>query len=249
MPPKRQTPFQKQHVLEFALKIDSRSDDGTVTSVVCQLCEYCGREEDSLTDASRKHKRTDRTKLFQPPFRPESYRKHHEMQHPSEWAAYKALTDMQKIKYFDNKLSRSNTLHNYMDLSSTTLTFKLQASIVEQVLGNLFFKAADGASDDEGDDNDDGIIQTLEDQRLRALRSFQQQPDGSYTSTIKNVTRFQLATDFMAIGMTFRQITAAIGRAQVRTMNAKLVGIWEYMVGGFTRTLVGVGWQVLSGIL
>ena len=63
------------------------------------------------------------------------------------------------------------------------------------------------------------------------------------------MTRFQLATDFMAILMTFRQITAAIGRAQVRTVNAKLVGISEYMVGGFARTLAGVGLQVLSEIL
>ncbi|KAF0775103.1 hypothetical protein AaE_001197 [Aphanomyces astaci] len=141
-----------------------------------------------------------------------------------------------------------------MDLSVNTLTFKVRASIVDTIIGELFFAAADGESDDDDDDanesqEDDGAAAT----RALALQkrnvTFTDLEGKLYSVVIKNVPHFELATDFMAIGMSFRQITAEIIKTHTRTKNAKLAGISDYMVTGFARMLAAVGLQVMSDLL
>ncbi|KAH6600648.1 hypothetical protein BASA50_002215 [Batrachochytrium salamandrivorans] len=114
-----------------------------------------------------------------------------------------------------------------MDLLSALLALKLQARpSVDHVLRSPFFKAADGGRNDGGDD--DAIVQTIDEQKRRALHTFQQQPNSSYTTTIKSVTRFQLAADFMAIDMTFRQTAAAIGKGtdSYHERQAPSINLW-----------------------
>ena len=79
---KRATPFQTVHLLENGLKIAHRDEHGQVTAVLCNFCEYSGREE--VDDTSRKRRRTENTQQFQPPYRAENYRRYHLGQHPTE---------------------------------------------------------------------------------------------------------------------------------------------------------------------
>ncbi|RQM19730.1 hypothetical protein B5M09_013126 [Aphanomyces astaci] len=140
-----------------------------------------------------------------------------------------------------------------MDLSANTLKFKVRASIVDTIIGELFFGEADGESDDDDDANegqeDDGAVAT----RALALQkrnvTFTDLEGKLHSVVNKNVPHFELATDFMAIGMSFRQITAEIIKTHTRTKNAKLAGISDYMVTGFARMLAAVGLQVMSDLL
>ena len=119
MSPKRQTPFQPPHEVEFGLSKVSTDSKSVVTGVRCQFCVHSGRESDQ--DASRKRRRTENTKIFHgPPFRQEAYRAHNEQQHPVEWTAYRQLWFEEKKDYFKGKLARSNTLHHHWDLSSNS---------------------------------------------------------------------------------------------------------------------------------
>jgi hypothetical protein len=45
-----------------------------------------------------------------------------------------------------------------------------------------------------------------------------------YTVTIKDIMCFDLAMDYIGIGLSFRQMAAAIQKAKDRTKTAKLVG-------------------------
>ena len=44
------------------------------------------------------------------------------------------------------RFSHHSTSHRYMNLSSYPLTFKVRASIIDTIIGELFFAAADGES-------------------------------------------------------------------------------------------------------
>ncbi|CAK9216558.1 unnamed protein product [Sphagnum troendelagicum] len=57
-----------------------------------------------------------------------------------------------------------------------------------------------------------------------------------YTMTIKNVLRFELAINYVGIGMSFRQMAEAIQKAKDRTKTAKLAGLNDLIVGQYTCT-------------
>ena len=75
-----------------------------------------------------------------------------------------------------------------------TLRFKVDAPIVESIIGNLFFHP-----DDYG-----GVSQT------NALKLFKPNISNSYTVTLMNPLQFRLAVDQIAIGLSFRQVAAVL---------------------------------------
>jgi hypothetical protein len=70
-----------------------------------------------------------------------------------------------------------------------------------------------------------------------------------YTVTIKDCLRFDLAMDYVGIGLSFWQTAVAIQKAKDRTKTAKLVGLNDYIVGQYTRVLVAVALQQIALIL
>jgi hypothetical protein len=86
--------------------------------------------------------------------------------------------------------------------------------------------------------------------KQNALKLFRpNSPDGDYTVTIANSLRFELAVQYVALGMSFRQVARAIGETQRLTKLAKLRGLTASMVGQYARVLVGSGLQKLADIL
>ncbi|CAN0345641.1 unnamed protein product [Lampetra fluviatilis] len=111
-----------------------------------------GRDVVEVTgDSGRKRKNRTDIKYFTKPFLPHQYRHHLEGQHKESWMLYQTLSPDEKKSYFNGMAKRTNTLHNYMDLSTASIDYVIQNSIIETIIGDLFFRDDD---EDSGDDED-----------------------------------------------------------------------------------------------
>jgi microcompartment protein CcmK/EutM len=163
---------------------------------------------------------------------------------------YKAAAKKDKQHFFDNKIKVANTLHWYMDLDSDILTFMINASIVNTIIGDMFFRDDEVVVDSDDADNDvvgaaarkvaKKFKEKTNAMKLFILNEVDEDEDDphSYTVTIKNIMRFNLAMDHVGSGMSFRQMVSAIQHAKERTKTAKLAGITDLMVGQYVRILV-----------
>jgi len=251
MPPKAKTPWQPAHGLEYALEVVNTTGNGNIT-VRCMLCIYEGRDSVVVDGSStRKRKSRNDTKYFLKPFLPHKYRSHHDGQHTESWALYKAAAKKDKQHFFDNKIKVANTLHQYMDLDIDILTFMINASIVNTIISDMFFRDDEVVVDsDDADDNDvvgaaarkaaKKLKEKTNAMKLFILNEVDEDEDDphSYTITIKNIMMFNLAMDHVKSGMLFRQTASAIQHAKERTKTAKLASITDLMVGQYVRVLV-----------
>jgi hypothetical protein len=139
-----------------------------------------------------------------------------------------------------------------MDLDSDILTFMINASIVNTIIGDMFFRDNEVVIDSHDVDDDDMVSAAAKKaakklkEKTNAMKLFifnevdeDENDPHSYTVTIKNIMRFNLTMDHVGSDMSFRQTASAIQHAKERTKTAKLAGITELMVGEYVRVLVG----------
>ncbi len=217
MPPKAKTPWQPAHELEYALEVVSTTGNGDII-VRCMFCIYEGRDSVVVNGSStRKRKSRNNIKYFLKPFLPHKYRIHHDGQHAELWALYKAAAKKDKQHFFDNKIKVANTLHRYMDLDNNILTFMINASIVNTIIGDMFSRDDEVVVDSDDADDDDVVgaaarkaakkfKEKTNAMKLFILNEVDEDEDDphSYTVTIKNIMRFNLAMDHVGSGMSFR---------------------------------------------
>jgi hypothetical protein len=221
---KSNTPFQPKHKLEYALELVSTDGNGDVT-YRCLFCLHDGRDVvEVVAGSTRKRKSRGDIKYFQKPFLPHKYRSHHSGQHAESWELYQASSTEEKKNFFVGKIKNVNTIHRYMDLDTDTLTFTVKASIVESIIGDLFFRDYE-VMNDFGSDRDDDVVgaeakkaaQMIK-QKRNAMKLFEKnEEEPQYTATSKNIVRFELAIDHVSIGMSLRQEAGAIQYAKDRT--------------------------------
>jgi hypothetical protein len=131
-----------------------------------------------------------------------------------------------------------------MDLNNDILTFMINASIVNTIIGDMFFRDDEVVIDSDDADDDDVVgaaarkaAKKLKEKtnamKLFILNEVNEDEDDphSYTATIKNIMRFNLVMDHVGSGMSFQQTVSAIQHAKERTKMAKLAGITDLMVG------------------
>ncbi len=246
MPPKAKTPWQPAHGLEYALEVVSIAANSDIT-VRCMFCVYEGRDSIVVDGSStRKRKLRNDIKYFLKPFLPHKYRSHHDGQHVESWALYKAAAKKDKQHFFDNKIKVANTLHRYMDLDNNILTFMINANIMNMIISDMFFRDDEVVVDsDDADDDDDDLVGTTAKKaanklkentngmKLFILNEVDEDEDDlhSYTVTINNIMRFNLAMDHVGNGMSFRHTTSAIQHAKEGIKTTKLASITDLMVG------------------
>jgi hypothetical protein len=63
----------------------------------------------------------------------------------------------EKKNFFVGKTKNVNTIHRHMYLATDTLTFTVKASIVESIIGDLFFRDHE-VMNDIGSDSDDDVV-------------------------------------------------------------------------------------------
>jgi hypothetical protein len=262
MPRKAKTPWQPAHGLEYALEVVSTTGNGDIT-VRCMFCVYEGRDNIVVDGSStRTCKSRNDIKYFLKPFLPHKYRSHHDGQHAESWALYKAATKNDKQHFFDNKIKVVNTLHWYMDLDNDILAFMINASIVNMIIGDIFFWDDEVVVDSDDADDDDVVGATAKKaakklkEKTNAMKLFilnevdeDEDDPHSYIVTIKNIMRFNLAMDHVGSGMSFRQTANAIQHAKERTKTAKLAGITNLMVGQYFYVLVDSTLQQITNCL
>lgn len=261
MPPKRNTPFQPKHSLEYGLEVTNEGVDGQV--VRCKFCLYEGREV-VVTGPGSDRKRKSRVDIqyFYKPFTPYKYKSHHEGQHAESWEYYQTLSNEDKIDFFSGKKKLVNTLHHHLDTASDLLTFKIKPSIVDVIIGDLFFRD-DEVLDNTEELNDDDVVElgatgavakraaTKAREKANALKLFVMNPETNmYESQIKNAVRYELLLDLVGSGMSFRQASEAICHFKKRTSAAsKLGGMTSLLAGQCVRVLVASNLQLISDLM
>jgi hypothetical protein len=175
------------------------------------FCLYEGRQVVEVGVAGRKRKQRNDIQYFTKPFAPFKYRSHHLGQHAASWTEYQMLSVDQKKQYFDGRIKATNTLHHHFDLDKDTYEFSFSADIMEVIIGDLFFRD-DEQLEDTDDDGEQNPADTARKQLIKkknekknARKLFCKEEEVSvYTTTIKDVVRFDLAMDFVGIGLSFR---------------------------------------------
>lgn len=187
-----------EHVVKYGLKVmEHCKDTGEVVSVRCQFCIYFGPEEDSAKACRHAKNRTKKT--WTNNWRADLYRKHHVSEHHGTWQAYDASSHAEKLIFFENKVAFKNTILHHINHSNAQLQFNISASIVESIIGEMFFHP-----DDHG-----GVTQKS------ALKLFQKQANSEdYSVIISNPMQFQLAVSHIARGSSFRQIASIVAETK-----------------------------------
>jgi hypothetical protein len=231
----RLTPFQAKHAVLYALEVTAKDLNGDVETVQCQFCVHRGRE--ACDNPQSKRRRTDNVMLWSRPFRPELYRLHHENQHPLAWADYQQTTPQEKKTFFEK--DKRESIDTYVEFKKEYLTFRIRGPIVDVLIADMFFNP----EEDEEDDDSSPIS------KANALKLFHPEPDGSYTVTISNPLRYNLALDHTSAGLSFRQTAKVITQHRNRTKNPKLIGLSDHMVGQYVRTLVAANLNAISAVI
>jgi hypothetical protein len=177
--------------------------------------------------------------------------------HAQDWIAYKALSPEQKRVIFDEK--QRSGIQVYLDSTKEFITFGIpNVSIVDELIGNLFFKP----ELDEDDEETEPISKANALKLFRPIfdRDEDDMEDGAanheadrfarlYAVTITNPLRFWLSIDHVKVGLSFRQAAAVITQHRNRTKNVKLMGISDHMVEQYVRVLFAVELQLVSNVL
>jgi hypothetical protein len=114
-----------------------------------------------------------------------------------------------------------------MDFSSDTLTFSIGASILDTIIGDMFFRDEEVLDDNSDDDEPEAIAKVAAKKakhKINAMTLFVTEEDdpGRHKVFIKNVLRDEHAMDYVSIAMSFRQTSAAIQFSRDHTKATKL---------------------------
>jgi hypothetical protein len=131
-------------------------------------------------------------------------------------------------------------------LDTDTLQYIIGYTIVETIVGGMFFRDVDQLSDigdEQGEQNAADAVRkkvaTKKRGNINAMKLFvKKEGEAVYKVTIKGVLRLELATDYLSISMSFRNTAAAIQRTKDRTKTVKLAGINDGIFRQYTRVLV-----------
>lgn len=238
------TKFQTAHLVKYGLKITARhANSSTVSSVMCRFCVAFGRE----VNPGRKRKATDNVKYFST-FVTAHYASHLSGQHGKKWKEYQALqTDEEKNDFFDDvDVPFCNTLVSHFDGDNTT-RFYINASIVENVIGDLLFHP----------DDIEGIT------RARALTLFKlvehAEPNGvpaggslsrnEYVAEIKTSRRFNLLVKLIGCGASFRMAARMMKCVREESGIAMFGGCSDVVASSYIRVVCAASLQILSDSL
>uniref|UniRef100_M4BZ01 Uncharacterized protein n=1 Tax=Hyaloperonospora arabidopsidis (strain Emoy2) TaxID=559515 RepID=M4BZ01_HYAAE len=146
-------------------------------------------------------------------------------------------------------------LRRFVYLASNKMTFKVEASIADVIIKEVFFRNdkmvdfGDGVSDEEGTAAKKAA-KTAQ-QKVNAMKLFVQKDDNSIwcTVTITLVMRFELSMVIFVIDMSFRQVAKATDNAKVRTSTTQLTGINDFIVIQYVRVMVGASLKHIADLL
>ncbi len=149
-----------------------------------------------------------------------------------------SLSSEEKENYFNECIKKTNTLYHHFDYDKDTYEFFLSTEIVEVIIGDLFFRD-DEQLEDIDDDDEQNLVDVArkklikkQNEKKNVMKLFCKKDDAPvYTVTIKDCLRFNLAMDYVGIGLSFQQTVVAIQKVKDRMKMAKLTGLNDCIVG------------------
>ena len=116
----------------------------------------------------------------------------------------------------------------------TPLVFKIDAPIVDTIIGNLFFHP----------DDHEGLSQ------VKVLKLFKSNTNfNEYTITLTNLLQFELAIDQITISLSFQQVEAVLALVKHHTGFTRIGSMNDIAVANYPRVMYTVNLQLLSNIL
>src|SRR5436190_14365339 len=123
---------------------------------------------------------------------------------------------------------------NHFGQTNTHIIFSISSSIVEKIIGDMFFHPDDHGS----------ITHEC------ALNLFMPKNDGDgYTVTIKNPLQFHLIVGYLAKGLSFRQVEEVFLRMKQLTGMVALGSLNDTTVANYARVVCAINLQRLAEIL
>ena len=227
--------FQEPHTLEYVLTITERqlNPPKTILSMRCLFYVYIGREIKS--NETRQRQQTTNEKDFKwSSFRTKLYKKYHNEQHPEAWRQYQALSSGQKLSFFDAFKERfANTIPATFGPRQISIIFDIDASIVDIIIGNMFFHF---------DDRDSMIYSN-------AMKLFKSNESGGYSITRHNSLQFRLITRLIAADLSFRQVETVLNVVKAETGLARIGSINDTGIADNARVICEINLRLLSHLL
>ena len=189
--PKRATPFQARHLIEFGLEVAKKHPNtGVINAMSCKFCIFFGHKE----KVGSKRKATSNVKHFLHPFWKECYCSHLLRANPNKWSKYDALPLEEKKCHFVTVLTQSKTtqifLHNYFSIGGTSSTFKIDLDVVVILIANTLF---------DGETKDMTIEHFVAPFSPHLTAAEGDSFIHGYFVTIKNLLQFKMSLDMLAL--------------------------------------------------
>ena len=209
--------WQESYRRKYGLEV-TEQDGAVVKSARCKFCMFFGRQVNS---DGRKRGARGTDQFFNIPLRTDAIQRHLLTQHADSLKEYQEGTPATQEKFFDDSISRANTMDNYVDFESDTINMDIDRKIIDEVIAELMFRPDDELNA-AGDDDEDCINadrdKKIANLKKNALKLFKKEcyddvkedGDYSYKVTIKNAQRFKLVIAYVSSGLSFRKVSAVI---------------------------------------
>jgi hypothetical protein len=246
MPPKKHnTSFQAHHVTEFGLQICKCAvgNNTTVVTTACRFWEVFGKEESKV---GMKRGRSKHVKYFKAPFCKENYSSRHTQMHSTQWAEYRELEVSAKKSFFDigTISSSQTTMHAFAAPCTPQVNVLIDKDIIDVIIGEMMFHLEDM----------DKIT------RACLLESFVPTVDSSedaadaddvsrYAITITNTKQFQLVVQYLAVGLSFYQVTQVIMDMKEVLGIGSIGSCFEGIVSRYARFICAMNLQCIAKLL
>ena len=204
-----------------------------------QFCVLFGCE----TKVGSKRKQTGNVKIFKHPFRADKYMQYLNDQHPLKWNEYQQLSEEgKKIFPITHQIHTSWLLRN----TPNRIEFFVSKSIVEVLIGDMF------CSPDPEDNmqmTKERMMQVFESCVDATEEEGQGYGDSHYSITIKNCIQCQLAIDYLAASLFFRQAVAVIQSTKERIGLASIGSCTDKITAKYAQFSRAINLQKLSNLL
>lgn len=240
--------------LTYGLRIVSYGDVGGEMNVTCANCRFCEAFGKSgiINKTYKRQINEHNVKSFSGPTFATGNFASHLNQHSALYAEYRQLNDSDKKIFFDEKgLGRKQqSLEGcgFQKIQNDCISFEISKSIVDRVVSSMYFNEAHLRSD--SDDEFDGNRDRAQQQKMFENFKLSESIDGKqcYTVSIKNPKRYQMAMEFVAIGMSFSQTEKAM-RITAAEGLTNMAGLNRINVSSLLRATAAVNLQKLSNVL
>ena len=221
--------------------------------MMCLFCRQFGRNEDE-DGGERKRKRTTNCKFYKFPWRSDNMAKHLKQQHPLQWNEYLSLSDEEKKEYFvKNESAEVVNMRSFIQpegsmkariLAKQKFRFMIDEDIVDTLIFGMLFSKNDHDDNNEGEDHDPTNFERA---KRNAFKHFiHNDDDNVYVIEVKSVLKLNMVTNFVSVGVSFRQASKLYQSVKEETGMGVMGSISDVDVAHHCRMVCAINLQYLK---